>query len=146
MEPNDPMEGRSRFDLLRTTGLSRLRGRADHALAFFLNCYHLADWLYHDGFADARDYARTDAVLRVCRDLANGQKHLVLDARASAPDTTVSDRSATLAAHSLSHVFTIAWTDGAGQLQKKDALQLADACIASWRSFMAANGHPSIQY
>jgi hypothetical protein len=67
----------------------------DHALAFFVACFHLGDWLQHDGFTGARAYAKSDPALRVCRDLANGHKHLVLDRSASAPDTAVSDRSVT---------------------------------------------------
>ena len=51
---------------------------ADDVFAFFMNCYHLKDWLKND-LADPHPEAEklvddTEA-LRICRDLCNGLKH-----------------------------------------------------------------------
>ena len=56
----------------------------DDFLYFFLVCFHLKDWLAHHkedtsvGEA-AEDLINTKDCLRVCADVANGTKHLVLD-------------------------------------------------------------------
>lgn len=59
----------------------------DDAHAFFTSCFHLKDWLKHDSIIpqEVRDkverYLTGNMWLRLCADLANGSKHMVLDDR-----------------------------------------------------------------
>ncbi|MGE5372267.1 MAG: hypothetical protein ACM3QZ_09790 [Solirubrobacterales bacterium] len=51
----------------------------DDLLAFFMNCYHLRDWLIHGSPIDEKavdEYINRNNYLSACRQLANGTKHL----------------------------------------------------------------------
>ena len=56
----------------------------DQVFAFFLNCYHLKDWIKNDESLpkNARDtvegFVEKTKYLFVCRDICNSIKHLVL--------------------------------------------------------------------
>src|ERR1035437_4070866 len=61
----------------------------DHVLAFFLNCYHIKDWLKagpewrEDVTPEVRrkaveQFVEESEVLRICADLCNGNKHFLL--------------------------------------------------------------------
>ena len=52
-------------------------------LAFFMNCYHLKDWIKNDISdtslnAAVEDYINQNACLKLCADICNGAKHLDL--------------------------------------------------------------------
>ncbi len=57
----------------------------DDVNAFFIFCYHLKDWLKKDRALDraignaAESLVSSDDWLKLCADVANGAKHLVLD-------------------------------------------------------------------
>ena len=57
----------------------------DEIYAFFLNCYHLKDWIKNDASVPAavRDaverFINSEQSLRLCADVCNGLKHLELD-------------------------------------------------------------------
>jgi hypothetical protein len=53
----------------------------DFLLAFFINCYALRDWLLAAGAIDRTsldDFMRSHVQMRLCRDIANGFKHMEL--------------------------------------------------------------------
>jgi hypothetical protein len=54
--------------------------KPEHTYAFFLNCFHLKDWLESDPtFAKAKEveqYVSTTPSLKMCADIANAAKHL----------------------------------------------------------------------
>jgi len=55
----------------------------DDVQAFFINCFHLKDWLLNDpasglAKADLKPLTRGSTSLQLCADLANGVKHLDL--------------------------------------------------------------------
>jgi hypothetical protein len=54
----------------------------DEFYAFFLNCYHLKDWIKNDesiiSKGDVEDFINKNNCLRICADICNGQKHLKL--------------------------------------------------------------------
>jgi len=56
-------------------------GQYDDMLAFFMNCYHLKDWIKND-IADesfnrvVEDYINQNDCLKLCADICNGAKHL----------------------------------------------------------------------
>jgi hypothetical protein len=56
----------------------------DIAYAFFMNCYHLKDWIINDTNIDlprndVEEYVNITECLSVCADICNGLKHLRLD-------------------------------------------------------------------
>src|SRR5260370_12690727 len=59
----------------------------DDVYAFFMNCYHLRDWIIQSEFRDRADvdaFIDGNLALSLCRDICNGMKHFRIDpARAS---------------------------------------------------------------
>jgi len=61
----------------------------DMMWAFFQNCWHMKDWVNHDPSAleaqkkSVIQKAHDSDVLKICRDLCNGTKHLGLDRKPS---------------------------------------------------------------
>ena len=54
----------------------------DEVFAFFMNCYHLADWLANDHdnpHPEVWPFVEGSEPLRLCRDVCNGLKHYRLD-------------------------------------------------------------------
>jgi hypothetical protein len=110
----------------------------DFLLAFFQSSYHLRDWLRNSGTATKEELdaliSETPA-LRLCRDVANGSKHLTLKAtertervgllREYAPDSPTGWRWRLLAIKRRS--------DDAAELYEID--DLMDGCLEAWRSF-----------
>jgi len=58
-------------------------GQEDDVLAFFMNCFHLKDWIKNDvndpAFAQiVENYINANDCLKLCADICNGAKHFVL--------------------------------------------------------------------
>jgi len=55
----------------------------DYLYAFFQNCYHLRDWLKNAGAAsdaELQAFMTGNHEMAICRDIANGTKHLRISA------------------------------------------------------------------
>lgn len=68
---------------------------SDRLFNFFVTAWSLVDWIKRDdsvpaGAKAARDTIRTDPLLQVCRDLANGCKHHTITRYDSSTERTVS--------------------------------------------------------
>jgi len=55
----------------------------DEIFAFFLNCYHLKDWIIHDentgvDAVKVEDFITNNEEMRICADICNSIKHLKL--------------------------------------------------------------------
>jgi hypothetical protein len=53
-----------------------------HYLAFFINCYALADWFVNSGTVaedEMRRRIRTHSGMSLCRDICNRAKHFILN-------------------------------------------------------------------
>ena len=66
----------------------------DEVYAFFLNCYHLKDWIKNDesiGVAEAEveDFINNNNDLKLCGDICNNNKHLTLDSPPERPRSTI---------------------------------------------------------
>jgi hypothetical protein len=118
----------------------------DEIYAFFLNCYHLKDWLKNDSTISAavqqsvEPHINANRSLRLCADLCNSQKHLVLRRRRrSGENPTFGGKQygLTLGGSSPTIKLTCEIDATGGQI---DAFQLATDCIAAWDAFLAANG------
>jgi len=124
----------------------------DLIYAFFMNCYHLRDWLIKSGHSEKvifDTYIKNSDALRWCRDICNGMKHFRLD-----PDRTPTYESWTTA------TVTPVYIDGrpvqpepiAGKHwvfedpvsgAQRDMFELADACMEDWAAFLRATSQAS---
>jgi hypothetical protein len=114
----------------------------DDIFAFFMNCYHLADWIAQDGEKPRHEveaFIDQSEPMRLCRDVCNGLKHYRLDPgrRSENPNwttTTVITFEAGAEPPAPSEI-TAGWvilTEG----RTIDMFELADACVAEWRRFL----------
>lgn len=58
----------------------------DIVYTFFQNCFHLKDWLLNSKVLSKKElnkFISDSEEMRICRDLCNGSKHLILDDSAS---------------------------------------------------------------
>jgi hypothetical protein len=116
----------------------------DEIWAFLIACFSLRDWLTNDGAVAKNDSDLKKLFesleLRICRDLANGAKHLTLNETRSTEAFAVGREY-----KAPPFVMVIADSAEAGKAQdlrerKYDMLQLSDACIAAWDSFLRLKG------
>jgi hypothetical protein len=105
---------------------------------FFVVCHHLADWLAKDQALpvvardDVWDFLNNDPELALARDFSNTDKHRT---RRRPTDRTVFISSIT--GGDAGPGVTIAWEISGSRQGTRDALELADGCLRSWRHFLA---------
>lgn len=113
----------------------------DDVVHFFMDCYHLKDWLKHDPEVELGNNVETfitsSVALKVVADIANGQKHLTLTRSRSGDVTTElvgemvtrGDASGADIAMSVATSGTIL-----------DAAGLATDALDEWCTFLASEG------
>ena len=114
----------------------------DEIFAFFLNCYHLKDWIKNDHSSGhlkdlVEDYIEKSLALSICADLCNGLKHLQRDPKRIRKRAKfgpsiykiVDADSATVAISS-----TIITESG-----NYDAYDIATRCLCDWERFFGRN-------
>jgi len=115
----------------------------DEVYAFFLNCYHLKDWIKNDknvGTAAAKveDFVDNNEELSICADICNSLKHLKLTTSRSGQDPKFGQRKFYLRVGSppttISAKYTIDTSSG-----PIDAFELATKCLQAWESFIQSN-------
>jgi len=113
----------------------------DDVYAFFMNCYHLKDWILNDPAASSiagkvEEYINSTPELSLCADICNGLKHLVLRKHRSGEkpefgpkkfEVGLGTEPATIAVH-----YTINTDSG-----PIDAFNLATKCLEAWDKFLA---------
>jgi hypothetical protein len=112
----------------------------DYLYAFFLNCFHLREWLQEARVvpqASIERLFRDNQELRLCQDIANATKHRSLvDPKQSRE-------------FSLARVYvgkTKGWFEPDTALvvlsegHQHDALELARRCLDLWDNFLTSNG------
>jgi hypothetical protein len=112
----------------------------DMMWAFFQNCWHLKDWVDHDPLASdvqkssvIREAHDSD-VLKICRDLCNGTKHLGLDRKPSSGAGAAHDHVATTITPGESSTIDCIVQDGFGN--PISGKQLARDCVAEWERIL----------
>jgi hypothetical protein len=117
----------------------------DEAYAFFLNSFHLKDWLKNDpassvAASDVEAFISRSPSLRLCADLANGSKHLTLTRPRVDAKTRVGRRdfSLVLGGGRLPRIAAKYEVEAAGK--KRDAFKLATECMHEWTSYLEAKG------
>jgi hypothetical protein len=118
-------------------------GASYDVYTFFVTCHHLADWLASDASLPRSTQRKGRALvsksneLKMCADLANRSKHCALTrTRTGDSSTGPSGNDATvMMGRGAKHAFRISSSG-----TERDALDLAQACVRSWRTFLVAQG------
>jgi len=126
----------------------------DNAVAFFIFCYHIKDWIKNDPAIDktiksaVESYIDRNNCLKSCADIANGTKHLSLTKQRSLSRPRVtseemvmhadgskkkpgSDEYADVTVETNAYVLT-----DEGQ---KEIFELASECLRAWDAFFKQN-------
>jgi hypothetical protein len=129
----------------------------DDVWAFFMNCYHLRDWLIRAGVKSQKEvdsFIDQSQAMRLCRDVANGVKHYKLNPR---KPTTTNANWTTMTYYTYTgregealreHAHRVFLPDQAKRFKvtaARDVFEVADACMTAWRGFLnigAGQRHP----
>ena len=117
----------------------------DEIYTFFMNCYHLKEWIKHDGMVApivqqaVEPYINSSRPLKLCADICNSLKHLSLTSSRSGENPAFGKKQFGLALGAgpttIKLKYEIDTTVGA-----IDAFQVATECVSAWDSFLIANG------
>jgi hypothetical protein len=118
----------------------------DEIYAFFMNCYHLKDWLRNDSSVathvqqSVETHVNSNRSLRLCADICNSLKHLQLTSSRSGenPDFGKKQFSVSLGPGlptTISLKYEVDTSSG-----PIDAFDLATECIGAWETFLTLNG------
>jgi hypothetical protein len=119
----------------------------DDVFAFFLNCYHLKDWIKNDPSAGrmsnlVEDYINKCEALSICADLCNGLKHLTLEKSRSGQYPEFGAKTHRLTLGTVPTRISIGYLIVTDKKQY-DAFELAEQCILDWESFIYLNRSPA---
>ena len=117
----------------------------DEIYAFFMNCYHLKDWIKNDTAVAVaiqqavEPHINSSRQLKLCADICNSLKHLRLTSSRSGENPAFGRKQFGLALGTgptaINLKYEIDTTGGA-----IDAFQLATECLDAWDTFLSANG------
>jgi hypothetical protein len=115
----------------------------DDVYAFFLNCYHLKDWIKNDPSVGAaagkvEAFVASSVELKLCGDICNSIKHLVLRVTKSGGAPRFGPRHFKLDLGSGPPAIAVSYEiqTATGPV---DAFELATKCIRAWESFIESN-------
>lgn len=115
----------------------------DELFTFFLNCYHLKDWLKNDSNfqvngSTVENFINGNDDLKICADICNGHKHFSLNNPRSTESPTVGGQNISLKLGAgepeISIKFIIDTNSG-----PRDGFELATNCLKLWEDFIAQN-------
>jgi hypothetical protein len=116
----------------------------DDMFAFFMNCYHLKDWIKNDSSVPhlnklVEAYINESPALSLCADICNGLKHLVLNNSRSGSNPEISPRDyRRIDSSNTDGKIGAAILISAGD-KNYDAFELAGRCIDEWELFLLKN-------
>ncbi len=115
----------------------------DEIFAFFLNCYHLKDWIKNDpSSGDLKDlvepYINNSQALSICADLCNGLKHFKRDPSRVRKNAEFGPKTETISQGKDSASIAISYTiiTDTGTF---DAFEIAQHCLVDWETFFRRN-------
>ncbi len=117
----------------------------DEIYAFFMNCYHLKDWIKHDSAVplavqqSVEGYINANRSLRLCADICNSLKHLTLTSQRSGESPTFGKKEFGLAFGGETPVIKLKYQVNATS-GPVDAFKLATECVDAWNAFLSSNG------
>ena len=115
----------------------------DEVYAFFVNCYHLKDWIKNGKSVGAaaekvEELINDNKQLSLCADICNGVKHLTLTSTRSGDDPRFGRREFKLGLGgpetNISVKYRIDTSSG-----PVDAFELATKCLQAWENFIVSN-------
>jgi hypothetical protein len=117
----------------------------DDIYAFFLNCYHLKDWIKDDGTVATNiqeaveTHINSNRALKLCADICNSLKHLHLKSSRSGETLAFGRKQFGLDVGAAPTIIKLKYevNTSTGPI---DAFQLATDCIGAWDAFLNANG------
>jgi hypothetical protein len=114
----------------------------DEVYAFFESIEHLKDWLMNDPAhplaldGDVEDFAKHSDPLRWCADITNGSKHLQANRRPRVdPKMGLGGRYYSVMLGAEPTTISVSY-DIVCAGQSRDAMALADECLAAWEQFL----------
>jgi hypothetical protein len=115
----------------------------DFLYAFFQAAYHMRDWLQNDGAAPKAKLEAlmcSNGCLKLCRDLCNGSKHLVLDPKRSKTDHIGLMREyvpppSNSRAQGRSRPSLLAFVSQEGEIEFRRIDELMSECLDAWQTF-----------
>jgi hypothetical protein len=125
----------------------------DDVYAFFINCYHLKDWIKNDPAVTAKvpsigidieafigNAPDGNEYLQLCGDICNSQKHFVCNKSNRSRENPKLGSSFTLIRVGKSSSIKISWSIHCGTRGSIDAFVLATECVKAWDSFLSGKG------
>jgi len=128
-------------------------GQYDDMLAFFMNCFHLKDWIIqdfyveeghpnHSKFCDIKkeveQFIWDKECLRLCADICNGAKHYRLKNLRLGEATKIRTEihlDETVDILQVKRIWTITSESG----KEWNSFELATECMTTWRDFLNSN-------
>ena len=118
----------------------------DEIYAFFLNCYHLKDWIKNDSTVAVHiqqavePYINSNRSLSLCADICNSLKHLHLTSSRSGENPAFGRKQFALnlgtgIPTTISLKYQVDTRTG-----PIDTFDLATECVSAWDTFLNANG------
>jgi hypothetical protein len=112
----------------------------DEIYAFFMNCYHLKDWIRKDPAAasvtnQVENYINNNTELSLCADICNGLKHFHFDGDRSGENPEFGKKKAKLDIGSGLTTIAVKYeiNTSSGSI---DAFDLATKCMNAWEDFI----------
>ena len=118
----------------------------DVVYAFFINCYHLKDWIKNDSSQDemrgkVEEFVNSSESLSICADLCNGLKHLTIDKSRSGQNPSFGEKTQRIYYDQTPIVVCQGFTINAGA-NTFDAFDVAGQCMEDWHQFIYLNRRP----
>lgn len=112
----------------------------DEVYAFFINCYHLKDWIKNDenskvSSEEIEDFVKNSEPLKICGDICNGSKHLSINRPRNNSNTRIGSRHFALTLGGSSPTIYIKYDIVSGN-KTYDAFTLAIECLNEWKQFL----------
>jgi len=114
----------------------------DEIEAFFINCFHLRDWIKNDQSLKITDknkrlrkFIDESNNMKICHDICIGRKHLQLDRPKADKDTRFGSRHHNLSFGGNNAIYSAKYTIISGG-KTFDAFALATSCIKEWKDFI----------
>ena len=118
----------------------------DDFYAFFLNCYHLKDWIRNDKSIilkeNVEDFINKNDCMKICADICNGQKHFKLRHTRSGEMPKLGKRDLHFEyKKEKPQTWTMVGMKFYIETDKGiiDAFELATDCIKKWQDFIGEN-------
>ncbi len=117
----------------------------DEIYAFFMNCYHLKDWVRQDSAVprvvqeSVEGYINANRSLKLCADICNSLKHLTLTSQRSGESPTFGTKKFGVALGGEPPAIKLKYQiDATGGTV--DAFKLATDCVDAWNGFLSSKG------